>query len=245
MRSLLLPALLLAAALAGCDADDAPEPDATPLVGEADVERFRTDLFLRTTELDADIAEMEAEAAAQDSAGQVAYDAVLTRLRAERRSLQTRLDSLRPLPQATFDTTTAAIQAQSDRLERAIDGGRFLALAEPGALRARARDALARDAARLDGVRREALADTLRRPLVARIDSLFADRDRFLTQLDTTTVEDDPEAFARLRDLTARRVLAFRDSSLAVVPDTTRTSLRDEVERRRSGGEREPAAGGS
>ena len=233
----LFPLLLTAAfALAACDADDAPDADTTPLVGEADVERFRTDTFLRTTELDADIAALETEAAAADSAGQVAYGEVLTRLRTERRSLQTRLDSLRPLPQATFDTTTAAIGEQVARLQRRIDAGRFLALSAPGPLRARARESLAASAARLEGLRREALADTLQRPLVARIDSLLAERDRFLTRLDTTTVEEDPETFAALRDLTATRVLAFRDSSLALVPDTTRTSLRDEVERRRESG---------
>lgn len=230
----LLGVLAVGLTLTACDADDAPDADTTPLVGEADVERFRTDTFLRTTELDADIAALEAEATTADSAGQVAYGEVLTRLRTERRSLQTRLDSLRALPRATFDTTTAAIGEQVERLQRRVDAGRFLALSEPGPLRARARDALAASASRLDGLRRDAAADTLQRPMLARIDSLFAERDRFLTRLDTTSVDEDPEAFAALRDLTARRVLAFRDSSLALVPDTSRTSLRDEIERRRA-----------
>ena len=230
--SLLLVALL---ALAACDNDDTAPADPTPTVGEADVERFRTDVFLRTTELDADIAALEAEAAAADSAGQVAYDAVLSRLRDDRRSLQTRLDSLRPLPQATFDTTKAAIDAQAERLRRGIDTARFTVLATPDALRARARETLSALSARLDPLRREAAADTLRRGTLARVDSLLVTRDRLLTRIDTTTVEEgDADAFAALRTLTVREVLALRDSSLALVPDTTRRSLIDEVERRRA-----------
>lgn len=233
-----MPRLLLALAallvLAACDNDDAAPVDATPTVGEVDVERFKTDVFLRTTELDADIAALEAEAATTDSAGAVAYDAVLTRLRDDRRRLQARLDSLRPLPQATFDTTTAAISAQADRLRRALDAARFAVASEPGALRARAREALAGIADRLAPLRREAAADTLRRATLARIDTLLVTRDRLLTRIDTTTVEDgDAEALAALRTLAATRILALRDSALVLAPDTTRQTLADEVERRR------------
>ena len=229
-------ALALAAllALAACDNDDAAPVDTTPTVGEADVERFRTDVFLRATELDADIAALEAEAAGQDSAGQAAYGAVLSRLRDDRRSLQARLDSLRPLPQATFDTTTAAITTQADRLRRALDAAPFLVTAEPGALRARARQALAAVADRLAPLRRQAAADTLQRATLARVDTLLVLRDRLLTRIDTTTVEeDDAEALAALRTLAAERVRALRDSALALVPDTTRQTLADEVARRR------------
>ena len=233
-----MPRLLFALAalltLAACDDDAAAPADVTPTVGEADVERFRTDVFLRTTDLDADIAALEAEAATADSAGSVAYDAVLSRLRDDRRSLQTRLDSLRPLPRATFDTTTAAITVQADRLRRAVDAARYTVLADPAALRARAREALAGIADRLGALRREAAADTLRRATLARIDTLLVERDRLLTRIDTTTVEDgDGDALAALRSLAATRILALRDSALVLVPDTTRQTLTDEVARRR------------
>ena len=117
-------ALALALAVGACD-DEPADPAQTVAIPEADVERFRAEIVQETLGLDADLARLEAEAAAADSAARVAYEPVLDRLRADRRRLQVRLDSLRPAPPARFDSTRASVRAQTDRLAEAVRRARY------------------------------------------------------------------------------------------------------------------------
>lgn len=205
-------------ALGACASDAPASPEAeTTLVLEADVERFRTDVFLQTTEIDAEIARFEGEAVGVDSATTAAYEDALTRLRESRRTLQARVDSLRPVPAAVFDSTRRSISDQTRALRAAIDRARFdVALTGP-ALQATARRAVSQ----LDPIFDALRADTS--ALAARqLDSLTVRRSRLNDGLDTLRrVPDERVDAARLRVVEA--VSAFRREAEAVTPDTLET----------------------
>ena len=174
-----LPALLLLAALAlgACDDDALPDPEQTAVVPEADVERFRADVFQETLDIDAALARLEGEAAATDSATQAAYAPVLNRLREQRRRLQVRVDSLRPVRRSAFDSTRAAVLAQARGLRDAVRRGRYDGAQTFPAFEAAAARGFADFDARLAALRAYAAADTTGR-FGRRLDSLAADRDR-------------------------------------------------------------------
>ena len=216
----LLLAALLALSLAACD-DEPADPAQTEVVPEADVERFRAEVFEETLTIDADLARLEAEAAAADSVTQAAYTSVLDRLRDDRRRLQVRLDSLRPVPRASFDSTTAATIVQVERLRDAVHRAPFEAAPTYDALRATAGRALARLDARLGAVGPASRADTTG-ALQADLDSLAADRDRLAARIgaypDTSSVEFPP-----FRTRITDAVLRLERRADEVVPDTSRT----------------------
>ncbi len=226
MRRLLLSFVLLAVAsplVAGCDNDDAPPSSA--VVPEADVERLRIQLFQQTIPLDAEIAAVEADAAAAtDTLVQAAYTPILAQLHDARRRLQARMDSLRPLPREAFDSTAAQALRASERLRAAVARARLDATPTAEALRA----AVDADLARLDGrlatARARAEADTTGRQ-VALFDSLAADRARLVERL--RAYPDTSEAlFGGFRERAIRDALALRARADRLAPDSTAAALR-------------------
>lgn len=191
----------------------------TALVGEADVETVRTRVFVATQPIDADIAGVEAEAAAADSVRQLAYTPVLERLRRDRRGLQIRVDSLAPLPRAAFDTTRTAISAQIQRLRTSVARARFDAATDAATLQAAATQRLARFDARVAGARTLAAADTTGRK-TALLDSLTADRGRLDARLAAFADTTKP-AFLRLRQATARSTADLERRLAIIAPDST------------------------
>ncbi|PAP76234.1 hypothetical protein [Rubrivirga marina] len=219
MRTLLLFPLLAALALAACD-DEPADPATTVAVPEADVERFRAEVFQETLGLDADLARLEAEAAAADSVAQAAYAPVLDRLRADRRRLQVRIDSLRPVPPVQFDSVRTSVRAQTERLAEAVRRARYDAAPTYDALRAAAVRGLGDLDARLAALRAAATADTTGRQLRA-VDSLAADRERLSARLgaypDTSAAQFPP-----FRQSITDGVLALDRRADALAADTTR-----------------------
>ncbi len=217
---------LLAVAVGACD-DEPVDPAQTVPVAEADVERFRAEIFQETLDLDAQLARLEQEAADSDSVTRVAYDPVLNRLRADRQRLQVRLDSLRPLPQAPFDTTRAQVRAQTQTLAESLRRARYDAAPSFAALQA----ATARGVSELDGrlarLQPYALADTTR-SLQRGIDSLAADRDRLLARLRAypdTSASEYPPLRQRITDgvlLLERRADGLAADTARVAPRSTR-----------------------
>ena len=210
--------LTLLVVFAACD-DEPVDPAQTTPVAEADVERFRAEIFQETLGLDADLARLEQEAAASDSVTRVAYDPVLNRLRADRQRLQVRLDSLRPTPQALFDTTQVQVRAQTVQLAQALRRARYDAAPSYAALQAATARGLAELDSRLARFRPYALADTtggLQRDL----DSLAADRDRLLARLraypDTSRTQYPP-----LREAITTGVLSLERRADGLAADTT------------------------
>ena len=214
----LLALLALSIAAAACD-DEPVDPAQTVPVAEADVERFRTEVFLETLDLDAALAALEQEAAAQDSVGQAAFEPVLTRLRTDRQRLQVRLDTLRPTPRAPFDSARAAVRAQTAALERSIRRARYDAAPTYAALQSATSRGLAELDARLARLRPYATADTTGR-LQRGLDSLAADRERLLVRLraypDTLSSQYPP-----FRTAFTDRVLTLDRRADALAADTT------------------------
>ena len=212
----LLALLALGLSLSACG-DDAPVASApeTALVPEADVERFRTDLFLETNEVDAEIARFEGEAVGADSATASAYEDALSRLRGTRRDLQARIDSLQPVPAAEFDSTRRSLVAAIGDLRESIDRARFnVALTGP-ALQDRARSEIAR----LDDVFAALRADTTR-AAARQLDSLTVRRARLTAGLDTLR-RVPPERVDAARLVVVRAVDALRRDVEAARPDTS------------------------
>lgn len=207
--------LCLIAVLMGCVEDAPATAEAgTALVPEADVERFRADVFLETTEIDAEIARFEGEAVGVDSATAAAYEDALSRLHRARRALQVRMDSLRPVPVTVFDSTRQSILTQATTLRAAIDRARFdVALTGP-ALQAVARQSVARLDPVFDALRADTTAEAERQ-----LDSLSVWRDRLSDGLDSLRrVPDERVDAARLRVLQA--ISDFRREAEAVAPDS-------------------------
>ena len=215
--SLLLWPLAAALALGACD-DEPADPATTVAVSEADVERFRAEVFQETLGLDADLARLESEAAAADSAAQVAYTPVLDRLRADRRRLQVRLDSLRPVPPVRFDSIRTVVRDQTGRLAEAVRRARYDAAPTYAALQAAAVRGLAELDGRLAAFRAAAVADTTGRQLRA-VDSLAADRARLSARLgaypDTSAAQ-----FGPFRQSVTDGVLALERRADALAADT-------------------------
>lgn len=216
---LLLCPLLAALALGACD-DEPADPAATVAVPEADVERFRAEVFEETLSLDADLARLEAEAAAADSVAQAAYAPVLDRLRADRRRLQVRVDSLRPVPPVQFDSVRTAVRAQAERLAEAVRRARYDAAPTYDALRAAAVRGLGDLDARLAALRAAAALDTTGRQLRA-VDSLAADRERLSARLGAYPDTSDAQ-FPPFRQAITDGVLALDRRADAIAADTTR-----------------------
>lgn len=213
-----LLAVALVLAVSACD-DEPIDPSQTVPVAEADVERFRAAIFQETLTLDADLARLEQEAAASDSVTRVAYDPVLNRLRGDRQRLQVRLDSLRPVPQALFDTTQVQVRAQTAQLAASLRRARYDAAPSYAVLQT----ATARGLAELDGrlaqFRPYAVADTTGR-FQADIDSLVADRGRLVARLnaypDTLATQ-----YPSLREAITTGVLSLERRADGLAADTT------------------------
>lgn len=213
-RSLLLLAVL---AVGACD-DEPVDPAQTEVVPEADVERFRAEVFQETLGLDADIARLEADVAATDSTVRVAYGPALDRLRDDRRQLQVRVDTLRPAPRAAFDSTRAAVADQIAALRRSVRRVRLEGAPTYAALQAVAARALGRLDARIAAGRAAAEADTTG-ALRTALDSLAADRARLDARLgaypDTLASQFPP-----FRTTITDAVLRLEARAEAVVPDS-------------------------
>ncbi|WP_412068669.1 hypothetical protein [Rubrivirga sp. IMCC43871] len=217
LRSLLPVSLVLLAAACG---DPPPDPGTRVPVPEADVERFRAEVFRETLDIDAALAALEAEAAASDSVAQAAYGPVLDALRAERRRLQVRLDRLRPTPPVTFDSATVDLRAQAERLAASVERARYDAAPTAAALRAATLRGLSALDARLAAFRVRAAADSTGRLLRA-VDSLAADRARLDARLGA--YPDTSEAqFPRFRQSITDGVLALDARADALAADTSR-----------------------
>ncbi|GAB5536122.1 MAG: hypothetical protein Rubg2KO_23710 [Rubricoccaceae bacterium] len=213
IRPLAFLCLLVALAACGDDVPDLPDSE-TVLVLEADVERFRTDVFLETTEIDAEIAQFEGEAVGADSATAAAYADALSRLHRTRRTLQARVDSLRPVPAVVFDSTRQSILDQTEGLWADIDRARFDVALTGVALQSTARRAVAQ----LDPVFEALRADTTARAS-RQLDSLTVWRGQLNDGLDTLRrVPDERVDAARLIVLDA--LTAFRQEAEAVAPDS-------------------------
>ena len=215
-----LPALLLLAALAlgACDDDDPVDPEQTALVPEADVERFRADVFRETLDIDAALARLEAEAADLDSTGQAAYDPVLTRLREQRRRLQVRVDTLRPAPRSAFDSTQAAVLAQARGLRDAIRRGRYDAAGTFATFEGAVGRGFADLDRRIAALRPYAAADTTGR-FGARLDSLAAARDRLRERV-RTYPDTSAAQFPPFRGAFTDQALALEAEVDSVAADT-------------------------
>ena len=218
-----LPLVTLVLAVAACDAEP-PDPARTVAVPEADVERFRAEIFERTLDIDADLAELEGEATAADSALRVAYEPVLERLRRERRSLQVRLDSLAPRPPAFFDSTRAAVRTQTDRLAASVVRARYDAAPTYAALQSATSRGLADLDARLAALRAAALADTTGRQLVA-VDSLAADRARLAARVGAYP-DTSAGQFRPFRESVTDGLLGLNRRADALAADTARAPAR-------------------
>ena len=213
------PALLLClVVVAACD-DEPVDPALTTPVAEADVERFRTEIFEETLGLDATLAALEQEAAGQDSVEQVAFEPVLTRLRTDRQRLQVRLDTLAPVPRARFDSTRSSVRAQVARLEQSLRRARYDAAPTYAALQSATERGLSQFDGRLARLRPYAVADTTG-ALQRDLDSLAADRGRLVERLraypDTLASQYLP-----FRDAFADRVLMLERRVDALAADTT------------------------
>ena len=214
--------MLLLAGASACTSPDA-DPAAAIVVGQADVARAQATTFVATQTIDADIADVEAEAEAADSVRQQAYAPVLERLRQDRRRLQVRVDSLVPLPRAVFDTTVTAISRQTDRLRDAVAEARFDAASDAETLQQAATRRLAAFDRRLSGSDILAAADTTGRLRTA-LDSLQADRARLDARL-TAFSDTTAPAFQRLRQQTLQGAVALERRLEALVPDSTAARL--------------------
>lgn len=212
-----LTLVVLAASVSLAACDDAPPPESAVVVPEADIERFRTEVFLQTIPLDSALAAVESDAAtAEDSTVRAAYAPLLERLREQRRRLQVRVDTLQPVPRAVFDSTTAQAERQIAALRAAIGRARLDATPTAPALRA----AVAADFARLDGrLDAAAASDTTGRRQIS-LDSLRADRARLVGRLeaypDTSAAQYGP-----FRERIVRDVLTLRQRAEAIAPDST------------------------
>ena len=217
-----LPALLALALVASACGDEPVDPAQTVAVPEADVERFRAEIFERTLELDADLARLETEASQADSVAQLAYAPVLDRLRADRRRLQVQLDSLRPAPPARFDTTRADLRGRTDRLAESVRRARYDAAPTYPALQAAVGRGLAELDAGLGRVRQRAALDTTGR-LLRDADSLAVSRDRFRERFaaypDTSAAQ-----FGPFRQRATDAVLRLERRLDALATDTTRAA---------------------
>ena len=220
MLRLLLVALL-ALTVAACD-DEPVDPAQTEVVPEADVARFQAEVFQETIPLDADLAQLEAETAAADSVTRVAYEPVLDRLREDRRRLQVRIDSLRPVPRAQFDSARMAVLNQTERLREAVRRAPFEAAPTYAALQASTARALARLDARLAALGPAANADTAG-TLRAEIDSLAADRARLTARIgaypDTSAAQFPP-----FRQQVTDALLRLDRRAREIAPDTSRAA---------------------
>ena len=211
--------VFLAALLASACTSGEADPAEAALVGEADVARVQARAFVATQGIDAEIARVEAEAAASDSVRQQAYAPVLERLRQDRRRLQARVDSLAPLPQVRFDETTAAIAQQVRRLRAAVGRARFDAATDAATLQTAAGARLARFDTRLAAARTAAGADTTGRQ-TALLDSLAADRARLDARL-AAFADTTAPAFTRLRRSALRDAAALEQRLGRIAPDST------------------------
>lgn len=227
----LAPSLLVAALAVSACADEAPEdPARTAVVPEADVERFRAQAFLQTLDLDADLARLEADVAATDSAAQAGYAPLLDRLRDERRRLQVRIDSLRPLPRATFDSTAANLAAEVRRLRQSVRRGRVEGAPTFPALQAIAGRDLAALDERLAAFGAAARADTTG-AFQRGIDSLAADRARLQGRI--AAYPDTTEAqFPPFRASVTDALLRLERRADALAADTVRAARSGATPRR-------------
>ena len=223
MRTAPLLALALLVALAGCD-DEPVDPAQTVDVAEADVERFRAEIFEETLGIDAALARLEEDAAAADSATQVAYGPVLDRLRAERRRLQVRIDSLTPQPPVYFDSTQTAVRAQVQRLTESVVRARYEAAPTYAALQTSAARGFADLDARIAALRAAAAADTTGGAL-RDVDSLAADRGRLAARLGAYA-DTSAALFPPFRERVTEGLLTLERRADALVADTTRTAAR-------------------
>lgn len=224
-RVLVLLALLATTAtLAACDNDDTP-PESTAAVPEADVERLRIRLFEATIPLDAELAAVEADAAAAtDTLVQAAYEPILARLHDARQRLQARMDSLRPMPRAAFDSAAAQTERYAADLRTAVARARLEATPTAEALRAAVDADLTRLDGRIGAARSRATADTTGRQ-TALLDSLAADRARLVERL--RAYPDTSEAqFERFRERAIADALALRARADRLAPDSTATGFR-------------------
>lgn len=222
-RLLALVPLLAVAGLGACDDAAPPDPAQTVLVPEADVERFRADVFRETLDIDAALARLEGEAAATDSVTRAAYDPVLERLREQRRRLQVRVDTLGPAPRAAFDSVRTAVLAQARGLREAVRRGRYAAAPSYAALQDAAARGFADLDARLVALRPYAEADTTGR-FGRAVDSLVADRDRLRTRLGT--YPDTSEAqFPPFRGAFTDRALTLDARADSLAADTVGVDL--------------------
>ncbi len=218
MSARLLVLFAFALTVAACGTPDPADPAAV-LVPEADVARVQMHTFVETQGIDAEIARVEAEAAAADSLRQRAYTPVLERLRQDRRRLQVRVDSLAPMPKAVFDSTTAGIAAQLTALRTGVARARFDAATDAASLAAATAQRLGRFDARLAAARPAALADTTGR-LTASLDTLSAQRARLAARIDAFA-DTTAAGFTRLRQTTAREAQRLDARIGQVAPDTT------------------------
>ena len=210
-------------ALGACSDDAPPDPAATALVPEADVERFRADVFRETLDIDAALARLEGEAAATDSVTRAAYDPVLERLREQRRRLQVRVDTLRPAPRAAFDSVRAVVTAQARGLREAIRRGRYAAAPSYAALQDAAARGFADLDARLAALRPYADADTTGR-FGRAVDSLVADRDRLRERLRAYPDTSDAQ-FPPFRGAVTDRALVLDARADSLAADTVGVDL--------------------
>ncbi len=210
--------LLAVLAVAACD-DEPTDPAQTVPIAEAEVERFRAEIFQETLGLDADLARLEQEAAGADSLTRVAYDPVLNRLRADRQRLQVRLDSLRPVPRARFDTTRVQVRAQTAQLSASLRRARYDAAPTFASLQTATARGVADLNARLAQFQPYAAADTTG-ALQRDIDALAADRDRLLARLgaypDTSATQ-----YAPLRETITAGLLSLDSRADGLAADTT------------------------
>ena len=226
VRSFALAFLLAAfGAFGSACASPEADPEAVALVPEADVARAQAQTFVATQAIDAEIASVEAEAAAADSLRQGAYAPVLERLRQDRRRLQVRVDSLAPLPRTVFDTTLVAIARQTDRLRASVAQARFDAASDPESLQQAAARRLAAFDRRLAGAGPRATADTTGRLRTA-LDSLAAQRQRLDARL-VAFADTTAPAFRRLRRATMRDAAALDGRLARLVPDSTAAERRE------------------
>ncbi|HEX8298283.1 MAG TPA: hypothetical protein VF594_03910 [Rubricoccaceae bacterium] len=210
---------LLALSLLAAACSEPDSPPAAALVGQADVARVKLRAFVETQAIDAEIARVEAEAAAADSLRQQAYAPVLERLRQDRRRLQVRVDSLAPMPPAAFDSATVGVARGLARLRAAVARARFDAATDPATLQAATAARLARFDARLAAARTAATADTTGRR-IALLDSLAADRGRLDARL-AAFADTTAPAFTRLRQTTVRDALRLEGRLARIAPDST------------------------
>ena len=226
MRPLL--AALLLVSLAACD-DEPTDPVQAEVVPEADVERFRTEIFRQTLGIDADLAALETDAAAADSVARLAYEPVLDRLRDDRRRLQIRLDTLRPVPRARFDSLSAAISDHAARLRRAVERGPFDTAGDLETFRPRAAQALADVDARLAALAPAVAADTTGR-VGRRVQVVAAQRAQVTTRIAAYPDTSDAQ-FVAFREGVVDALVRLDSLATVVAADTLRTTPAASAER--------------